>query len=112
MSKAFGIIADQERTFEVDLDGIFEGDGILCDGETCRHSECDCWDSFEAAAEAAAIKARGIYTERNLANTTPERNWDYLAFFESERNEEGQRYATGRTAGHAAIALLDQYDAW
>lgn len=49
MSQRDGIISDSEfNGFEVDLDAV---EGILCDGEGCRHSECDCWNSFRKACE-------------------------------------------------------------
>ena len=46
MTRREGIIYDAEqetgKTFDDDLD-------ILCDGDTCRHSECVCWDDFRDA---------------------------------------------------------------
>lgn len=52
MSRKHDIMADVESGYEgleVDSDAV---DDILCDGEGCRHSECDCWTSFEKACES------------------------------------------------------------
>lgn len=47
MDKYEGIIKDAES----DAGFNFEGDApddVLCDGFTCRHDECDCWDEFRS----------------------------------------------------------------
>lgn len=40
------IIADAEADYGVELDPNFEI--TLCDGDTCRHDECSCWDELDA----------------------------------------------------------------
>jgi hypothetical protein len=48
------IIEEEERVegtiLPVDWDPGTEG---LCDGDTCRHSECECWDRFRLAVRRA-----------------------------------------------------------
>ncbi len=50
MSKRDNIIDDLEKEYGVELDPNFDP-SILCDGETCRSDECDCWDDFRKAVE-------------------------------------------------------------
>lgn len=54
MRNASDIIAEAEKTYGIELDPNFDTDDAghgLCDGEYCRHSECDCWTRFERAVE-------------------------------------------------------------
>jgi hypothetical protein len=47
MSRQFDIIKDLEIEYDKQLDVNFDpGVDGLCDGETCRHSECECWNNF------------------------------------------------------------------
>lgn len=39
------IINELEAEFGVEIDDDFDLD-ILCDYDTCRHAECDCWDDL------------------------------------------------------------------
>jgi len=50
MSRAETIINGLEKDFGIECDPDFETD--LCDGDTCRHAECDCWDEFQRNVEA------------------------------------------------------------
>jgi len=46
---------EQEYGVECDPDGAEFAD-ILCDGDTCRHSECDCWKRFSRTVEIYLIE--------------------------------------------------------
>ena len=48
-----GIIQDVEHEYGVDL-SVDDWPDVLCDGDTCRHSECDCWDWLRAGLEEIA----------------------------------------------------------
>lgn len=51
------IILELEDEFSIDLDSNFEaGVNGLCDGDTCRHDECECWDTFRKAVERQLIQ--------------------------------------------------------
>jgi hypothetical protein len=50
MSKKQDIIHDLEMEYGVELDSNFDP-GVLCDGDSCRHDECSCWESFTEAVE-------------------------------------------------------------
>lgn len=44
------IINELEKTFGVECDSNEEFD-VLCDGDTCRHSECDCWADLRTVVQ-------------------------------------------------------------
>jgi len=50
MSRAETIISGLEKDYGIECDSDFETD--LCDGDTCRHAECDCWDELQRNVEA------------------------------------------------------------
>lgn len=50
MSRRDDIITDAEEDFGLELDGNWN-ESILCNGDNCRHSECDCWLWFRQAVE-------------------------------------------------------------
>lgn len=50
MSRRDNIIAELEEDYGAELDSNFDL-SILCDGDTCRHSGCECWDEFRNAVE-------------------------------------------------------------
>jgi hypothetical protein len=56
MSRAHDIINELEEDYGLELDGNFDTLSILCDHESCRHSECFCWDDFRSAVEAQLQK--------------------------------------------------------
>lgn len=59
MDKREAIIHDAEQDYGLRLDTEFDaGVNGLCDGDTCRHSECDCWDNFKLAVEAQLQKQK------------------------------------------------------
>ena len=39
------IINELEKEFGIECDSNEDFD-VLCDGDTCRHAECDCWDDL------------------------------------------------------------------
>lgn len=62
MSRRDWIIEEAEQGVGLELDGNFEpGVNGLCDGDTCRHAECDCWGSFQAAVEEQLEKQQKAY---------------------------------------------------
>ena len=44
-SRRDSIIEELETEYGVECDGNFDPDA-LCNGDNCRHSECDCWNDF------------------------------------------------------------------
>lgn len=46
--RAVEIVKELEIDYGRELDGF---PNVLCDGDTCRHSECECWDSFKYEVE-------------------------------------------------------------
>lgn len=62
--RSHDIINDVEKDFDVEIHPNDIPD-ILCDGETCRHSECDCWDSYRLALEEIAGKLAETPSERD-----------------------------------------------
>ena len=57
MSKRDWIIEEAEAEFGEILDENFEpGVNGLCNGDTCRHAECECWYSFQLAVEEHLAK--------------------------------------------------------
>jgi hypothetical protein len=49
--RAYRIIDELANEYGHRLDLSLWPEDVLCDGETCRHSECECWDSFHLKAE-------------------------------------------------------------
>lgn len=45
MSRRDAIIDEIEKEYGFECDVNFDSDA-LCDGDTCRSAECDCWDEF------------------------------------------------------------------
>jgi hypothetical protein len=41
------VISDLEKELGIEADWNEDFD-TLCDGDTCRHSECQCWDDLES----------------------------------------------------------------
>lgn len=64
MSKKWDIVNDEESEYgdiyEVEESAI---EDILCDGEGCRHDECDCWDTFRKACAENLKKQDDAYME-------------------------------------------------
>ncbi len=50
MSRAETIINGLEKDYGIECDSDFETE--LCDGEGCRHAECDCWDELYRNVES------------------------------------------------------------
>ncbi len=50
MSRAETIINGLEKDYGIECERDFETE--LCDGDTCRHAECECWDFMTSAVEA------------------------------------------------------------
>lgn len=62
MSRRDLIIQDAEADFGLELDSDFEpGVNGLCDGDTCRHGECDCWGNFQLAVEGQLEEQQTAY---------------------------------------------------
>lgn len=51
MNRRETIINEQEKIFGIECD-VNEDFDVLCDGDTCRHSECDCWDDLRRDVES------------------------------------------------------------
>lgn len=47
------IVEEEEKDAGIELDPNFDAgvDG-LCNGDNCRHSECECWDNFRLAVRS------------------------------------------------------------
>jgi len=52
-SRVEGMIQDVENEYGVEIETNDIPD-LLCDGDNCRHSECDCWDEMKHELEAIA----------------------------------------------------------
>lgn len=62
MSRRDLIIQDAEADFGLELDSDFEpGVNGLCNGDTCRHAECECWYSFQLAVEEQLERQQKAY---------------------------------------------------
>lgn len=62
------IIKELEEQLGVELDSNFDA-SILCDGDTCRHSECFCWNVFEEEVKNQLIKQRLQTVAKNISNS-------------------------------------------
>lgn len=59
MSKRIeGMLADIKADFGVDVEDVPD---VLCDGDTCRHDECDCWDMLRSALEEKAMELNRLF---------------------------------------------------
>lgn len=101
------IVHDLETTYEVELDNNFEFNE-LCDGDTCRHSECECWDRQAEAIELQLIRQKRVEVERTY-QPTPCRDWDYIASYIGE-DPELQRTGLGKDAYSAYVNLTNAFE--
>ncbi len=51
------ILNDLEREYGTRVDSNFDP-GILCDGDSCRSPECECWGQYETEVRAHLLEKR------------------------------------------------------
>lgn len=65
------IIKELETELGIELHVNDIPDDILCDGATCRHSECDCWRSFEFEVRRLLTEKKAFFDDYSNVNSDP-----------------------------------------
>lgn len=103
------IINELEKEFGVECTKDF--DDVLCDGDTCRHAECDCWDSLRKEVRwhleerIEKLKLRGSMTGYDLRQLLDEA-YDIPVFINGEPIceawSDGEAFHITTRASHTA----------